>query len=66
MSAESLDPSPPSRLTLLTGVARDERAALAWSFFYFFTLLCAYGLLRPLRGPPGRRVGAMFRPDISR
>ena len=37
----------------VTGVARDERAALAWSFFYFFALLCAYGLLRPLREEMG-------------
>jgi ATP:ADP antiporter, AAA family len=49
--------APPSRLALLTGVARDERVALAWSFFYFFTLLCAYGLLRPLREEMGVRHG---------
>ncbi len=46
-----------SRLALLTGVTRDERAALAWSFFYFFALLCAYGLLRPLREEMGVRHG---------
>lgn len=46
-----------SRLALLTGVARDERAALAWSFLYFFSLLCAYGLLRPLREEMGVRHG---------
>jgi AAA family ATP:ADP antiporter len=49
--------SPGSRLAVLTGVAPDERAALAWSFFYFFTLLCAYGLLRPLREEMGVRHG---------
>jgi ATP:ADP antiporter, AAA family len=50
--------SPPrSLLTQVTGVARDERAALAWSFLYFFTLLCAYGLLRPLREEMGVRHG---------
>jgi AAA family ATP:ADP antiporter len=50
--------SPPrSLLAQLTGVARDERAALAWSFLYFFTLLCAYGLLRPLREEMGVRHG---------
>ena len=56
-------PSPPptgsthSRLTLLIGVAHDERVALAWSFLYFFSLLCAYGLLRPLREEMGVRHG---------
>ena len=46
-----------SPLALLTGVARDERAALAWSFLYFFALLCSYGLLRPLREEMGVRHG---------
>ncbi len=41
----------------MTGVAPDERAALAWSFVYFFSLLCAYGLLRPLREEMGVRHG---------
>jgi AAA family ATP:ADP antiporter len=49
--------SPRSPLALLTGVTRDERPALIWSFFYFFTLLCAYGLLRPLREEMGVRHG---------
>ncbi len=47
----------PSRFAQLSGVTRDERAALAWSFFYFFALLCAYGLLRPLREEMGVRHG---------
>ncbi|MCC6164825.1 MAG: MFS transporter [Acidobacteria bacterium] len=38
-------------------MTRDERAALAWSFVYFFALLCAYGLLRPLREEMGVRHG---------
>lgn len=46
-----------SLLSQLTGVAPDERAALAWSFLYFFALLCAYGLLRPLREEMGVRHG---------
>lgn len=57
MPPESRAPAPASRLALLTGVSRDERAALAWSFFYFFALLCAYGLLRPLREEMGVRHG---------
>lgn len=47
----------PSRLGALSGVNPDERGALAWSFFYFFALLCAYGLLRPLREEMGVRHG---------
>ncbi len=49
--------SPRGLLAQLTGVARDERPALAWSFVYFFALLCAYGLLRPLREEMGVRYG---------
>ena len=56
MPAETAQ-GPRSRLALLTGVAHDERAALAWSFLYFFSLLCAYGLLRPLREEMGVRHG---------
>jgi AAA family ATP:ADP antiporter len=57
MSIDSPAGASRSRLSLLTGVARDERAALAWSFLYFFALLCAYGLLRPLREEMGVRYG---------
>jgi AAA family ATP:ADP antiporter len=57
MPHDSKAQPPASRLALLTGVAPDERAALAWSFFYFFALLCAYGLLRPLREEMGVRHG---------
>lgn len=39
------------------GVEPHERPALLWSFFYFFALLCAYGLLRPLREEMGVRHG---------
>ncbi len=46
-----------ARFAQLSGVTRDERAALAWSFVYFFALLCAYGLLRPLREEMGVRHG---------
>lgn len=56
MTTSSTTPAA-SRLALLTGVTRDERSALAWSFFYFFSLLCAYGLLRPLREEMGVRHG---------
>lgn len=45
------------RLGRLVGAEPDEVPALAWSFFYFFALLCAYGLLRPLREEMGVRYG---------
>lgn len=32
-----------------TWVWREEYAALAWSFLYFFSLLCGYYVLRPIR-----------------
>ena len=31
----------------------EERAAALWSFFYFFTLLAGYYVLRPLRDQMG-------------
>jgi AAA family ATP:ADP antiporter len=34
-----------------------ERAAVAWSFAYFFALLCGYYLLRPIREEMGIRGG---------
>ena len=37
----------------LLGATRDERAALAWSFVYFFALLASYFVLRPMRDAVG-------------
>ncbi len=42
--------SPPAFiLTRVFGIRRDELAAIAWSFSYFFCLLAAYYILRPVR-----------------
>lgn len=49
--------TPEGRAGHLLGAAPDELPALLWSFFYFFALLCAYGLLRPLREEMGVRHG---------
>jgi ATP:ADP antiporter, AAA family len=49
--------SPLARLGRLLGAEPHEVPALGWSFFYFFALLCAYGLLRPLREEMGVRHG---------
>jgi AAA family ATP:ADP antiporter len=36
-------------LTSVLGIRRDEFAAVAWSFAYFFCILSAYYMLRPVR-----------------
>jgi len=36
-------------LMSMLGIRRDELAAVAWSFAYFFCILCAYFMLRPIR-----------------
>ena len=38
-------------------VERSEIASLLWSFAYFFSVLCAYYILRPLRDEMGVTVG---------
>ncbi len=40
-----------------SGVARHEWPALAWSFAYFFFLLCSYYVLRPLRDALAAEAG---------
>src|SRR5262245_17546803 len=44
-------------LPRLVKVERREIAALAWSFAYFFFLLSAYYLLRPVRDEMGVQSG---------
>ncbi len=41
----------------LTLIRRDERSPVAWSFAYFFCLLCGYYILRPLRDEMGIQGG---------
>lgn len=38
-----------STIQAVTGAASDEIVPVAWSFFYFFCLLCGYYILRPVR-----------------
>ena len=38
-------------------VERAEIASVLWSFAYFFAVLCAYYILRPLRDEMGVTVG---------
>ncbi len=42
-----------SMLYRLVDIRADELTALVWSFLYFFSLLCGYYILRPLRDEMG-------------
>ena len=42
----------------------EERAAALWSFFYFFTLLAGYYVLRPLRDQMGIAGGVKALPLV--
>jgi AAA family ATP:ADP antiporter len=44
-------------LARLTMARPEERGAVLWSFAYFFTLLCGYYLVRPVREEMGIRGG---------
>ena len=46
----------------LVDVRREERAALLWSFLYFFSLLCGYYVLRPVRDEMGIQSGVQNLP----
>lgn len=46
------------RLAAWLGVEPGEARALAWSFTYFYCLLCAYYLIRPMRDEMVVRFGA--------
>jgi len=48
----------------LVPVAPGEGAALAWSFAYFFLLLCSYYILRPLRDEMGIAGGVRELPWV--
>ncbi len=47
----------PSSLSRIVRIEPGEGAALAWSFAYFFCLLCGYYILRPLRDEMGVQGG---------
>lgn len=40
-------------LTRLVNIEQHESKALAWSFLYFFSLLCSYYIVRPMRDEMG-------------
>ena len=49
-------------LRLAVDVKRGEVAALLWSFAYFFSLLCGYYVLRPIRDEMGIAGGTRALP----
>lgn len=57
VSKSAFFPGLQSRLKRLAGIESGETAAVAWSFGYFFCLLCSYYIVRPLRDEMGVRGG---------
>ena len=53
-----------SLIDRIFGVERHERAAVAWSFVYFFCVLSAYYILRPVRETMGVGSGANTLPYL--
>ena len=51
-------------LNRLAHVEREELPALAWSFAYFFCLLCGYYILRPVRDEMGIQGGVQNLPTL--
>src|SRR5581483_4798691 len=57
----------PEAVSIISRVARiepGEGKALAWSFAYFFCLLCGYYILRPLRDEMGIQSGVANLPRL--
>ena len=44
-------------LAKLANIRLEERAAVLWSFLYFFCLLCSYYIIRPIRDEMGVQGG---------
>lgn len=57
MSAGSLDSKSTSLFDRILGVEKSEYLAVAWSFLYFFCVLSAYYILRPVREMLGVQSG---------
>jgi AAA family ATP:ADP antiporter len=51
------DPTNRPLVRSLVDVRQDEVAAMLWSFWYFFWLLCSYYVLRPVRDEMGIQGG---------
>ena len=57
MNDVKLTATPLSLVQRLVQVRPDELRALVWSFLYFFSLLCSYYILRPVRDEMGIQGG---------
>ncbi|MGD8567581.1 MAG: MFS transporter [Gammaproteobacteria bacterium] len=44
-------------LAKIANISLEERAAVLWSFLYFFSLLCSYYIIRPIRDEMGVQGG---------
>ena len=44
----------------LTGADLKEVRPLCWSFLYFFSLLCGYYILRPVRDEMASRLAQLY------
>ena len=44
-------------LAKIANIKLEERAAVLWSFLYFFSLLCSYYIIRPIRDEMGVQGG---------
>jgi AAA family ATP:ADP antiporter len=58
------DLAPTSILQRLFGIQRNEVTAVAWSFLYFFCVLSAYYILRPVRETMGVGSGTTTLPYL--
>lgn len=68
MMADTMTASPdavrPNLIDRVLGVERHEYVAVAWSFFYFFCVLSAYYILRPVRETMGVGSGTNTLPYL--
>ncbi len=66
MTASVASPAATPRWHALASVRPDQRLALVWSFIYFFSLLTAYYVLRPVRDAMGASsdAAAIFPPVL--
>ena len=58
------DAARPNLVDRVLGIQRHEYVAVAWSFFYFFCVLSAYYILRPVRETMGVGSGSYTLPYL--
>ncbi len=60
MTSTDASTQPQGIMSRLSGIHREERAALALSFVFFFCVLCSYYIVRPLGDTMSVRLGKDF------